>query len=91
MFYGGITAIGFFFQFSGLEDEEDLEALRLAALQSLKKNAPLGENNPLQLYPQQSPEQYVHFWQNKGFRNKKGKLFGAQYASRGNRTVSFKL
>lgn len=71
-----------------MEDEEDLEALRLAALQSLKKNAPLSDNAHL-IYPQSNQEQSPQFWPNKGFRNKKGKPFGAQYTGRGNRNVRF--
>lgn len=71
-----------------MEDEEDLEALRLAALQSLKKSAPLPVGNAAQIYTLSSPEQSTQFWQNKGFRNKKGKTFGNQYIGRGGRNVS---
>lgn len=75
----------FCLQLSGLEDEEDLEALRLAALQSIKKPVILQDNNALQVFAQQKLEQSPQFWQGKGFRHKKGNSFGG----RGKRNVRY--
>lgn len=75
-----------------MEDEEDLEALRLAALQSLKRTSAQSDSNSPQLNSQQCSDQQPQFWPyDKPFRYKKPKPFGTQFSARGNRNVSLPI